>query len=110
MFSVMSSAAVPCIAHLLDDHSDCGLGLVAWLRHTGATIYTGGARRHGDRKRQDVTGAVVFGSDQGLAGQFNKVLGLSVPLHLHVYPIILHYCESKPLIQAHSRVELFNLD
>lgn len=57
--------------HSLDDYyRTVELGLVAWLRHTGAAIYSdGGARKH-----NGATGAVVFGSDQGLVGQFNEVL------------------------------------
>jgi F-type H+-transporting ATPase subunit gamma len=62
--------------HSLDDYyRTVELGLVAWLRHTGAAIYSGGgAQFQGDRKRQGATGAVIFGSDQGLVGQFNEVL------------------------------------
>jgi len=57
--------------HSLDDYyRTVELGLVAWLRHTGVAIHTGGtAERH-----KAATGAVVFGSDQGLVGQFNEVL------------------------------------
>jgi F-type H+-transporting ATPase subunit gamma len=57
--------------HSLDDYyRTVELGLVAWLRHTGVAIYpAGGALKH-----RAVTGAVVFGSDQGLVGQFNEVL------------------------------------
>lgn len=57
--------------HSLDDYyRTVELGLVAWLRHTGTAIYPEG------NARQDKvsTGAVVFGSDQGLVGQFNEVL------------------------------------
>jgi F-type H+-transporting ATPase subunit gamma len=57
--------------HSLDDYyRTVELGLVAWLRHTGAAIYTEG----GAKKVKVATGAVVFGSDQGLVGQFNEVL------------------------------------
>ncbi|MCK9202728.1 MAG: F0F1 ATP synthase subunit gamma, partial [Gallionella sp.] len=57
--------------HSLDDYyRTVELGLVAWLHHTGATIYSEG----GARKNIGATGAVVFGSDQGLVGQFNEVL------------------------------------
>jgi len=57
--------------HSLDDYyRTVELGLVAWLRYTGAAIYTGG----GTRKNKGAAGAVVFGSDQGLVGQFNEVL------------------------------------
>ena len=57
--------------HSLDDYyRTVELGLVAWLRHTGVAIYpAGGAEQH-----KAATGAVVFGSDQGLVGQFNEVL------------------------------------
>jgi F-type H+-transporting ATPase subunit gamma len=57
--------------HSLDDYyRTVELGLVAWLRQTGAAIYTEG----GAKKVKVATGAVVFGSDQGLVGQFNEVL------------------------------------
>jgi len=57
--------------HSLDDYyRTVELGLVAWLRQTGAAIYTDG----GARKNKGATGAVVFGSEQGLVGQFNEVL------------------------------------
>jgi F-type H+-transporting ATPase subunit gamma len=57
--------------HSLDDYyRTVELGLVAWLHHTGATIYSEG----GAQKYKGATGAVVFGSDQGLVGQFNEVL------------------------------------
>jgi F-type H+-transporting ATPase subunit gamma len=57
--------------HSLDDYyRTVELGLVAWLHHTGAAIYTDG----GARKNNGATGAVVFGSDQGLVGQFNEVI------------------------------------
>jgi len=55
----------------LDDYyRTVELGLVAWLHHTRTTINTGGSVR----KQNGATGAVVFGSDQGLVGQFNEVL------------------------------------
>ena len=57
--------------HSLDDYyRTVELGLVAWLRQTGAAIYSDG----GVRAINGATGAVVFGSDQGLVGQFNEVL------------------------------------
>jgi F-type H+-transporting ATPase subunit gamma len=61
--------------HSLDDYyRTVELGLVAWLRQgnvkPGAAIYTEG----GAKKVKVATGAVVFGSDQGLVGQFNEVL------------------------------------
>ena len=57
--------------HSLDDYyRTVELGLVAWLRHTGVAIYPAG----GAEKSRAATGAVVFGSDQGLVGQFNEVL------------------------------------
>lgn len=57
--------------HSLDDYyRTVELGLVAWLHQAGAEIHLGGAARaHGG-----AVGAVVFGSDQGLVGQFNEVL------------------------------------
>ncbi len=57
--------------HSLDDYyRTVELGLVAWLRNTGAAIYSDS----GARANKGATGAVVFGSDQGLVGQFNEVL------------------------------------
>jgi F-type H+-transporting ATPase subunit gamma len=57
--------------HSLDDYyRTVELGLVAWLHYTGAAIYSEG----GARKNKGATGAVVFGSDQGLVGQFNEEL------------------------------------
>jgi len=57
--------------HSLDDYyRTVELGLVAWLHHTGATIHSEG----GAQKNRGATGAVVFGSDQGLVGQFNEIL------------------------------------
>lgn len=55
----------------LDDYyRTVELGLVAWRRQTGAVMPAAG--RMGASKA--TTGAVVFGSDQGLVGQFNEVL------------------------------------
>jgi F-type H+-transporting ATPase subunit gamma len=57
--------------HSLDDYyRTVELGLVAWLHQAGADIPAGGAAR----VHTGATGAVVFGSDQGLVGQFNEVL------------------------------------
>ena len=57
--------------HSLDDYyRTVELGLVAWLRQTGAVIRTEGVAR----KKGGTIGAVVFGSDQGLVGQFNELL------------------------------------
>lgn len=57
--------------HSLDDYyRTVELGMVAYLHYTGAANYTGGSVR----KHNGATGAVVFGSDQGLVGQFNEVL------------------------------------
>ena len=55
----------------LDDYyRTVELGLVAWLRQTGAVIHTSEMAR----AKVGTTGAVVFGSDQGLVGQFNELL------------------------------------
>jgi F-type H+-transporting ATPase subunit gamma len=55
----------------LDDYyRTVELGLVAWLRQSDATI-TANGKRHAN---VGTTGALVFGSDQGLVGQFNEVL------------------------------------
>lgn len=62
--------------HSLDDYyRTVELGLVACLHQTGTVIY---AQEKGlaqtDRGGAGTVGAVVFGSDQGLVGQFNEVL------------------------------------
>lgn len=55
----------------LDDYyRTVELGLVASLRQADAVVY---AEEKG-RAKSGAIGAVVFGSDQGLAGQFNEVL------------------------------------
>jgi len=62
--------------HSLDDYyRTVELGLVAWLRPSGNRI-AGAVIHTGERARKKVgtTGAVVFGSDQGLVGQFNEIL------------------------------------
>jgi F-type H+-transporting ATPase subunit gamma len=77
--------------HSLDDYyRTVELGLVAWLRHTGVAIYPDG----GAKLNKAATGAVVFGSDQGLVGQFNEVLAEftaeslgSMPGSKHVWPV-----------------------
>ncbi|HET7831802.1 MAG TPA: F0F1 ATP synthase subunit gamma [Gallionella sp.] len=46
------------------------LGLAAWVHRAGALTYATQAVR----TAQPVVGAVIFGSDQGLVGQFNEVL------------------------------------
>lgn len=57
--------------HSLDDYYRAvELALVAWLHQTGAEIRSGGK----DKAKAGAIGAVVFGSDQGLVGQFNEVL------------------------------------
>lgn len=53
----------------LDDYyRTVELGLVAWHRQGGADR----APRRGGRKEAEGIGAIVFGSDQGLVGQFNE--------------------------------------
>jgi len=62
--------------HSLDDYyRTVELGLVACLHQAGAEIHSqrGGWGRS-DRGGTGVIGAVVFGSDQGLVGQFNEAL------------------------------------
>lgn len=55
----------------LDDYyRTVELGLVVWLRQSGAAIRAGAPRR----MEKGATVAVVFGSDLGLVGQFNEVL------------------------------------
>lgn len=75
----------------LDDYyRTVELGLVTWLRQTGAVIHADGGK--GASKR--TTGAVVFGSDQGLVGQFNEVLAgfavdqlSAIPGNKHVWVV-----------------------
>lgn len=67
----------------LDDYyRTVELGLAAWLRHTGAVILPGGDTR----ANKPATGAVVFGSDQGLVGQFNETLAEYVLASLNAMP------------------------
>jgi F-type H+-transporting ATPase subunit gamma len=69
--------------HSLDDYyRTVELGLVAWLHQSGAEIRLGGAAR----AHSGAIGAVVFGSDQGLVGQFNEVLADLVIGTLHDMP------------------------
>ncbi len=57
--------------HSLDDYyHTVELGLVVWLRQSGAAIHAEGKAL----ANVGTTGAVVFGSDQGLVGQFNELL------------------------------------
>ena len=62
--------------HSLDDYyRTVELGLVAGLHQPGAAIHVADeARAQGGRIRHGTIGAVMFGSDQGLVGQFNEVL------------------------------------
>lgn len=62
--------------HSLDNYyRTVELGLVACLHQASAAIYAGDkGRTRGDRGGTGTVGAVVFGSDQGLVGQFNEVL------------------------------------
>ena len=62
--------------HSLDDYyRTVELGLVAWSHQSGASIHV---PEQGGRSTSGAIGAVVFGSDQGLVGQFNEVLGAFV--------------------------------
>lgn len=60
----------------LDDYyRTVELGLIAWSHRERAAKHAGGAgRNRGQSGLPGTTGAVVFGSDQGLVGQFNEVL------------------------------------
>ena len=61
----------------LDDYyRTVELGMVAWLRQSNAVVYANGEGREKEEGRANAgtAGAVVFGSDQGLVGQFNDVL------------------------------------
>lgn len=67
----------------LDDYCrTVELGLGAWLHQSGAAIRTGGHKRSG----KGATGAVVFGSDLGLVGQFNETLADFAVSALHGMP------------------------
>ncbi len=57
--------------HSLDDYyRTVELGLVVWLHYTGTAMYSD----VGVNTNKGGIGAVIFGSDQGLVGQFNEVL------------------------------------
>ena len=56
---------------LTDYYRTVELGLVACFRESGSMPVTAGPKRRAGR---GVIGAVVFGSDQGLVGQFNDVV------------------------------------
>jgi F-type H+-transporting ATPase subunit gamma len=84
--------------HSLDDYyRTVELGLVAWLRQTGAAIYPGGD----SQLKKGATGAVVFGSDQGLVGQFNEVLGDFVVGKLGAMPGDKHVFAVGERVQGH---------
>jgi F-type H+-transporting ATPase subunit gamma len=84
--------------HSLDDYyRTVELGLVAWLHHTGAAIYTDS----GARKNKGATGAVVFGSDQGLVGQFNEELADFAVNRLRAMPGEKHIFAVGERVQGH---------
>ena len=89
--------------HSLDDYyRTVELGLVAWLHQAGAEIRLGGAARvWGDRSGNGATGAVVFGSDQGLVGQFNEVLADLVVGTLGDMPGSKHILAIGERVQGH---------
>jgi len=69
--------------HSLDDYyRTVELGLVAWLHQAGATMYQGGEAG----AKAGITGAIVFGSDQGLVGQFNEMVADFVVSTLNPMP------------------------
>jgi F-type H+-transporting ATPase subunit gamma len=57
------------VRSLVDYYRTVELGLAACVRHDNAA-----AIAEGERERAGSIGAIVFGSDQGLVGQFNDVL------------------------------------
>lgn len=70
-------------AHSLDDYyRTVELGLVAWIRQSGMAGY---AAKKGPAPTGSI-GAIVFGSDQGLVGQFNDVLADFVATTLNTIP------------------------
>ena len=73
MKALAASSITQCerAVHSLDDYyRTVELGLVAWLHQAGAKVPVVAATR----ARTGAIGAVVFGSDQGLVGQFNEGL------------------------------------
>lgn len=84
--------------HSLDDYyRTVELGLIAWLRQTGASIYTEGA----GPTHAGAVGAVVFGSDQGLVGQFNELLTDYVADTLREMPERKHIWTVGERVQGH---------
>lgn len=82
----------------LDDYyRTVELGLVACLHQDGAEIY----KDRRSRANRDVTGAVVFGSDQGLVGQFNEVLADFVVKQMHSMPGDKHILAVGERVEAH---------
>ncbi len=84
--------------HSLDDYyRTVELALVAWLRQSGASIYTAGVAQ----ANAGAIGAVVFGSDQGLVGQFNEVLTDYVVNTLRDMPDRKHIWAVGERVQGH---------
>ncbi|MCH9697718.1 MAG: F0F1 ATP synthase subunit gamma [Gammaproteobacteria bacterium] len=62
------------VLSLQDYYRTVEMGLVAGLRQTDLHRQSGQTSNSADSARQNRTGIVIFGSDQGLVGQFNDVL------------------------------------
>ncbi|HEU0234574.1 MAG TPA: F0F1 ATP synthase subunit gamma [Gallionella sp.] len=89
--------------HSLDDYyRTVELGLVACLHQAGAAIYAEGeGRARNDRGGHGTVGAVVFGSDQGLVGQFNEVLADFAVKALSGMPGKKHVWAAGERVQGH---------
>ena len=82
----------------LDDYyRTVELGLVAWLHQAGAGIHAEAA----GRAETGAIGAVVFGSDQGLVGQFNDVLAEFAVNTLSAMPGNKHVWAVGERVQGH---------
>ncbi|MCX7193834.1 MAG: F0F1 ATP synthase subunit gamma [Proteobacteria bacterium] len=82
----------------LDDYyRTVELGLVAALHHDGASMYADGRVQ----MNRGATGAVVFGSDQGLVGQFNEVLADFVVNELNSIPGNKHILAVSERVERH---------
>ncbi len=84
--------------HSLDDYFRAvELGLAAWVHQAGALTYA----TQTVRAEQPVVGAVIFGSDQGLVGQFNEVLAEFVADTLNAMPGTKHVWAVGERVRGH---------
>jgi len=72
------------VASLGDYYHTVALGIVAYFREQ--RIEKIEAKKTGPKKGEEKTCAIVFGSDQGLVGQFNNTLADFVIASLHALP------------------------